>query len=129
MSKKIKEIENTGVYNTTLDLTQFTGGARKGIMLQLTQGFGGCHSVAPINDNDEPGFIQLTQRDAYLVAIELVKWLQGNAKDKAEYLREQIEKDKELERTIFKDAVKCEKFIRDLQMLDTPLGLLGVETE
>ena len=71
MANKIKTIKNTGKRKHELDITEFFGGKEKGEMIQITQGLGG--------DLDEPGFIQLTQRDTYLIIIELTKWLQKNA--------------------------------------------------
>ena len=68
--EEIGTIKNTGKKGVDLDLTAFYGGDKKGVMLQITQGFG------TQIDNDEPGFIQLTKRDASYLINELSKWVE-----------------------------------------------------
>lgn len=66
MSTKIKTIKNTGRFNDRdMDISRFFGG-HNNQMIQITQG-----SASFLNDPDEPGFIQLTERDAK----ELIKTL------------------------------------------------------
>ncbi|MBU0977369.1 MAG: hypothetical protein KKD18_03055 [Nanoarchaeota archaeon] len=69
MSTKIGTIKNTGKKDVDLDLTVFYGGDKKGTMIQLTQGF------RTQSDNDEPGFIQITKKDACCLISELAKWI------------------------------------------------------
>lgn len=117
MSNLRATINNSGRNNNSdLDFTEFA--SEQGLMLQITQGLG------TQIDNDTPGFIQLTQQDAYYLIQLVAEWLKEINYNKAEKLREQIEKYKELEKTIFQDAVECEHFISDLKVLDIPLRLL-----
>lgn len=67
MSTEIATIKNSGRGNDDLDVTEFWGGNKNGVMLQLTQGFG----VAL----DKPGFIQLTAKDVNALAEILNTWL------------------------------------------------------
>ena len=71
MTTEISIMFGTGRNDNNLSLTQFYGGSKKGLMLQLTQGFG-CSGFC--KDPDEPGFIQLTKRDALILSGELEKW-------------------------------------------------------
>jgi len=87
-------------------------------MIQLTQGFG------TIINADEPGFILLTVKDAYDVSIELIKWIKNVTHDRAETLKKEIKKHKELENTIIGEAVDCEKFIEELKIIEIPVRLL-----
>jgi len=73
MSTELKTIKNTGVEGVNLNITQFWGGGKKGIMTQLTQGLGGILGA------DEPGYIQLTIKDACKVGIELMRWIKNQA--------------------------------------------------
>lgn len=80
MSKKMVTLKNTGRKKVDMDLTQFHGGARKGMMLQITQGMGGIKIIERIGglglriDLDEPSFVQLTKEDARQLTKELIKW-------------------------------------------------------
>lgn len=65
MSGVIRTIQSTGKGDRELELSEFCGPAGKGIMLQITQGFGGLN---------EPGFIQLTIGDVTMLISELNKW-------------------------------------------------------
>ena len=69
MSRELTVIKKTGKKDTDLQVTQFYGGDKKGIMIQLTQGFG-----LLFGDNDEPGFIQLTRQDVKKLIKTLRKW-------------------------------------------------------
>ena len=62
MSTQINVIRESGVKGTQLQISQFSGPAPLGLMLQLSQAFG----LAP----NEPGFVQLTRQD-----VEELKWL------------------------------------------------------
>jgi hypothetical protein len=62
MSTEIAIIPRTGTDDVPLQITQFCGPSKKGIMLQLTQGTGGM---------DCPGYIQLTRHDAWQLMIQL----------------------------------------------------------
>ena len=99
-----------------LQLTQYYGGKDTGICIQLTG----------LNCDGEVGFVGMSVRDAYETAIELVGWIKTVASMRAEKLRDEIAKNKELERTIFSEAAECEHWVRDLRMLDIPLRLLEV---
>lgn len=120
MSTELAVIKNTGKKgNTDLTVTSFYG--HKGIMVQLTQGFGGA-----LDSNvDEPGFIQLSMVDSYKVAIELLKFVKEQSKVRAKNLDDEIAKNESLRDTIIKDAVDCEHFINDLKLLEVPVWLLG----
>lgn len=118
MSTEIGKILNTGKNKNEINLTSFDGGDKNGIMLQITQGFGGLP--------DEPGFIQLTPKDAYLLISEIAQWLKMVAGEKAERLKILMEENKELQKTVLKDAVECEHFISDLKILEIPLKLLDM---
>jgi hypothetical protein len=56
MSTEIAIIPRTGVDDVPLQITQFCGPSKKGIMLQLTQG---------------TGYIELTRHDAWQLMIQL----------------------------------------------------------
>ena len=118
MSTEIAKIED-------IEITQFYGGDVSGVMLQLTQGFGGSSALKPLQ-KDEPGYIQLTVTDAYKLIQVLIKWIKDLSRCEAEKLEKKIKENRKLEGTIFEDAVKCEHFIRDLEILDIPLHLLGL---
>jgi len=67
MSTELETIDKTGADGTELQITQYWGGNEKGCMLQVSQGLSGrIH---------QPGFIQLTRRDAILLKIRLDKWV------------------------------------------------------
>ena len=66
-------IPNSGKEKTELEIAAFFGGKEFGVMLQLTQGFGGCSGMAP-KKTDEPGFIQLTFDDVVRLIEILSKW-------------------------------------------------------
>lgn len=120
MSTEISTIKETGRNRDhELNITQFS--SKNGLMLQLTQGFG-CTELR--KDFDEPGFIQLSITDAYKLIVELTKWIKSESERRAESLKKTIQEYKYLEKTIIKDAVECERFIRDLEILDIPLMLL-----
>ena len=118
MSTELKTIRNTGTRGADLQITQFSGGKERGIMIQLTQGFG------TIINMDEPGFISLTIEDAYKVCIELMKWIKTITHEKAEDLEAVIKEKHELKNTIIQEAVECERFIADLKIIEIPVRLL-----
>ena len=118
MSAEIAKIED-------IEIAQFYGGDVSGIMLQLTQGFGGSSALKPLR-KDEPGYIQLTVTDAYKLIQTLTKWIKDLSRCEAEKLKRKIKENRKLEGTIFEDAVKCEHFIKNLEILDIPLSLLGL---
>ncbi len=68
MSTDIATIKNSGRNKVDLEIIQYSGGP-KGIMLQLTQGFGSAL--------DEPGYIQLSKDDAEQLVVILNKWLRS----------------------------------------------------
>lgn len=116
MSSQYSIIEKTGKKSQAdLVLTTFFGG-NDGTMVQLTQGLG--------MNPDEPGYIQLTYVDTYRVIQQLTQWLKDQSAAKVTYLKKLIQENKELERTIFKDAVECEHFIAELKVLEIPVRLL-----
>lgn len=98
-----------------LTLTQYWGGDEKGLCIQLNGE----------NCDRKTGHVGMTVRDAYDTAMELVKWIQSVAEEEADSLRDTIAKHKELERTIFSEAVECQHWIADMKILDIPLSLLG----
>lgn len=119
MSKEITTITNTGKqHDRTLSLSQSCG--PDGPILQLTQGFANY-----LHDLDEPGFVQLTVTDAYHLTIALANWLKTVTHDRAETLQAEINRNQELQKTIFQDAVNCQRFIDDLQILRIPVRLLS----
>jgi hypothetical protein len=61
-------IPHTGKKDVELQITQFAGPIERGVMLQLTQGFGQAL--------DEPGFIELMRGDAQRLIPILVSWLE-----------------------------------------------------
>ncbi len=133
MSEKICTIKNTGKRavklhteeldaGADLDFTAFAG--PQGRMIQLTQGFGGGAALTSL-DVDEVGHIQLTIRDAYETIESLANWIKDETEHKAITIQKQIDSDKALHKTIFKDAVDCQHFIEDLKILKLPLRLLG----
>jgi len=61
-----KVIKNTGRKKTDMIISEFYGG-EDGIMLQISQGLG--------MDLNEPGFIQLTKKDAKLLQKAIESWL------------------------------------------------------
>ena len=80
MSTHITTINGFGVEGKDdLDFTQFWGGKASGIMLQLTQGFGGLPGF-----EGEPGYIQLTVRDARAIIKILQCWVREIEGDKVE---------------------------------------------
>ena len=116
MSSEYSVIKQTGKKSQAdLTLTTFSGGD-DGAMVQLTQGFGMAH--------DEPGFIQLTYVDTYRVIQQLTQWLKDQSAARMEYFQKLIQENTELERTVFQDAVECERFIAELQVLEIPVLLL-----
>ncbi len=121
MSTDIAELNNTGKDDNLLQFTQFSN--EKGLLLQLTQGFGGASAMKQL-DTDEPGYITLSMRDAYETIGILTNWIKEVSHAKAEALTVQIEADSRLRKTIFSDAVECERFIADLKILDVPISLL-----
>ena len=118
MSTEIAKIDD-------IEIAQFYGGDVSGVMLQLTQGFGGSSALLPFRE-DEPGYIQLTVTDAYKLIQVLTKWIKDLSRCEAEKLKRKIKENRKLEGTIFEDAVKCEHFIKNLEILDIPLSLLGL---
>lgn len=122
MTTELSTIKSTGRNKVDLSITQFMG--NKELMVQITQGFG-CTNLN--HDGDEPGFIHLTVSDAYKVIQELSKWIKQRAGEDAADLRGRIKECKELEKTIIKDAVDCERFINELEILEIPLRLLGYQ--
>lgn len=74
MSTLLKTIQKSGRDDVELTIDQFAG--PNGLMLQLTQGFGGSIAMAPLPlGEDEPGYIQLTKSDASQVVETLKGWL------------------------------------------------------
>jgi hypothetical protein len=102
-----------------ISFTNYFGGKEKGEMLQISQGLG------TQLDPDEPGFIQLTTLEAYQVIGHIANWLKEKTRNEAKKISSLISRQKELEKTILKDAVDCEHFIQDLKMLEIPVRLLS----
>ena len=119
MSTTYCEIKGTGRHrDRVLTLSTFQGPHPFGPMLQITQGFGTV--IGP----DEPGFIQLSTLDAYRVIRSLADWLKSEHKRRAQDLQTYIDQNRELQKSIFSEAVACERFIAELQILEIPLTLL-----
>ena len=72
MSTLLTIIQKTGRDEVDLDITEFSGGKNKKLMIQLTQGVGGFETS---------GFIQLTQEDAIKTISAISKWLKKIEKD------------------------------------------------
>ena len=114
-------ILNTGRGDREITVTKHWGGQEKGQMVQITQGFAGLISLP-----EEPGFIQLTTRDAYILIAILTNWLKETAHSRAEKLSLAIKENQALQKTVIHEAIECESFIQDLKILEIPLRLLGV---
>ena len=78
MSTEITEIEKSGPDEISLGVTQFS--SKKGIALQLTQGFGGAVAMVPLN-KDEPGYIQLTVKDVKQLIEIFRDWIEHIPED------------------------------------------------
>ena len=116
MSTEIASIGNTGKHSdVTLDVTQFCCFGES-VGLQITQGS---------SQNGGLGYIQLSRRDAYLLIIELSKWIKTTARADAEKMTKTIADLKIKHRMILHEAVDCERFIMDLKIIEIPLFLLG----
>jgi hypothetical protein len=116
MGTDIATIKGTGRFmESDLTIKQFA--SKNGLMVQLTQGFG--------LTADEPKFIQLSTTDAYKLIVELAVWIKKTTCDRAKELQAEINKNGELKNTIFQDAVNCQKFIDDLEIIKIPLRLLS----
>ena len=76
MGTTIATIKGTGKDKRDLNIKQFAGPNNQK-MLQITQGFGGCRGVPRIK-GDEPGFIQLTAKDAERLVGIICNWLIGD---------------------------------------------------
>lgn len=111
-----KLISNTKTSNGDLQISSYCGKEGKR-MLQITQGLGGF---------DSSGYIQLDTKDTYFVVVELTKWIQSEANKKSAEITEQIKEHKELQKSIFSDAVACSKYIEDMDLLEIPLRLLDL---
>lgn len=122
MSSHFKTIKDTGKDRRDLTLTSTFGGDSFGEMLQITQGLGS------IVNFDEPGFIQLSIKDAYNLTISLSEWIKSSCSHRASLLQKEIAKNTALQKTIFADAVECERFISDLKVLELPIYLLEKTT-
>ena len=119
MSTKIASISNTGKRSDTpLDITQMCC-FNESAGLQITQGE---------SENGGLGYIQLSRRDAYLLIIALSKWIKATAKADAEKLARTIDELKIEKGTRLGEAVECERFIGDLDVIKIPLFLLGDDT-
>jgi len=70
MSTEITTIKNTGGELRNLDIVQYSGGEKNGLMVQITQGMG-----STLANPHEPGFIKLTRDDAMAVVVELREWI------------------------------------------------------
>lgn len=112
MSTDITTLETTA---EELNFTQFYGGDSRGLCMQLTQ--------------SEKGYIALNKRDVYNTINVLANWLKDVSHNEANQLQERIKNNKELMGTIYKEALDCEKFIRDLQVIDLPLRLLDLSNK
>lgn len=70
MGQRINEIKNNGNGNKKITFDHYSGGVKRGPMLQITQG------VGTIINFNKPGFIQLTKGDGEKVAKIINKWLE-----------------------------------------------------
>lgn len=114
------KILNTGRDDREMTVVEYWGGQEKGQMVQITQGFAGLLSLP-----EEPGFIQLTARDTYRIIAILVNWLKDTAHSQANKLSVAIKEDQAMQKTVIQEAIECERFIRDLEILKIPLRLLN----
>jgi len=85
-------------------------------------------TVTMVQDDGISSF-QLSVKDAYDLVQELVSGIKVIAEKQANSLAEQIIEHKELRSTIFQEAVNCEHFISDIEILKIPLRLLGNNME
>lgn len=116
MGTEIATIKNTGRFmESDLTIKQFAH--KNCLMVQLTQGFG----LTP----DDPKFIQLSTKDAYNLIIKLAEWIKETTIYRAKELQSEINKNEELKNTIFQDAVNCQKFIEDLEIIKIPINILS----
>ena len=68
----------------------------------------------------------MTVADAYRLIGELARWIQSETAGQAQRLREAMARQRELERTLVRDAADCQRFIEDLKLLEAPLRLLEI---
>ncbi|WP_295667774.1 hypothetical protein [uncultured Mucilaginibacter sp.] len=90
-------------------VTFCSSGKRKEVSIQIT---------------GDKGYIQLNELECYKTIQILTRFLKERSSAKAEKLRKEIAANKLLEKTIFQDAVECERFIQDLKIIEIPLRLL-----
>ena len=109
MSTELHEIE---MLRGKLQITQFAGPQNVGPMLQLTQGVAGSIIGKP----GDLGAIQLTLDETAELVPKLVAWMRDESRRRAELLRKKIAEDKALERTVFNEVAKCEKFIAEFEI-------------
>ena len=119
MSSEFCQLDGTGRHrNREMTLTTFKGPDPFGPMLQISQGLGTV--IGP----DEPGFIQLSTLDAYRLLKVVTEWLQCEHRRRAVELQAKIEQHRELQKTIFDEAARCERFIAALEVIEIPVKLL-----
>ena len=109
MSTELHEIE---MLRGKLQIKQFAGPQNVGPMLQLTQGVAGSIIGKP----GDLGAIQLTLGETAELVPKLVAWIRDESRRRAELLRKKIAEDKALERTVFSEVAKCEKFISEFEI-------------
>jgi hypothetical protein len=83
-------------------------------------------TVVVIGSNSGKAAVVLTASDVYELIVVLTEHLQWMAERKAKEYEEKIKKYREMQDTVFQEAAECERFIRDLRLLELPLALLGL---
>jgi hypothetical protein len=105
MSEVIGKIENCNI-----ELAIFAKNNKRN--LQISQG--------------ENGFIQLDVLDCYKLINEIVNFIKIDSDKNAQALQIQINKNRNMEKTMFQEAVNCERFISSLELLEVPIRLLNL---
>ena len=96
--KSVTEIETKMKHHT---VTLFWGGDTKGAAIQITASgkFNLRESIA--DQIQEEGFIVLTMEEACALCNDLLKFINDEAKRRQALLKDQVQKAKALERTVF----------------------------
>ena len=89
--------------------------------------YAGGNGITNIQITSEYGYTQFNRTEVYQLIIELTKWLKEQAEKDRSRIQAIIANHKELEKTLFKEAVDCERFIADLQIIEAPLRLLELK--
>lgn len=84
--------------------TEFWGGDKRGVCVQITAAEMKHIHESGIEQLQEEGFIQLTMEEAAALCNTLARFISEEAKRRQSLLKEQIEKLKGLEKTVFREV-------------------------